>query len=181
MKLQIHYIYSAVVLSLFDEWGKKAQEAKGLIHNHRVNRKINSQSEPLLIHFADDIWPQGRENGFSKCGNEFMYEGLISDLTIGEAFRLKYTSFQSLCSNWILWLVCLLLRHHFPLGATGTVLGDYAFPKSLRKCQWEKYIILNIRKNNHKIELINISFVVYKVWPYSIFKYNPTHMIMYKL
>lgn len=55
MKLEIHHIYSAIVLSLFDEWGKKAQEAKGLIHSHRVNRKINSQSEPLLMHFADDI------------------------------------------------------------------------------------------------------------------------------
>ena len=40
--------------------------------------------------------------------------------------------------------------------------------------------MLNIWKNNHKIEL-NISFVVYKMWPYIIFKYSPTNMIMYKV
>ena len=71
-------------------WGREgAKEAKGLLQDHGVSMEMNSQSEPLLMHFADDIWLQGRENGFSKNGNEFMYKRLIDDLTIGEAFLLK--------------------------------------------------------------------------------------------
>ena len=71
-------------------WGREgAKEAKGLLQDHGVSMEMNSQSEPLLMHFADDIWLQGRENGFSENGNEFMYKRLIDDLTIGEAFLLK--------------------------------------------------------------------------------------------